>query len=542
MPKNAAASCASPENSLAALRHILHELSPGAPLEESLGGLLKALSKQMGYLRVFLAILDPEAENLRLSLSHSPTRFVPATYTPGKGVVGQVYETGKPCIIPKLSENSEFLNKAFGRSQEELESLAFICVPIVSQRLGVAEVLGTLSADLPVQGGEFLEQHREFLEVVADLIANQVAQLQEEMALHKHLLAQGMVPPGLDSPPPKDFVAASKSMRMVLRQARQVAPSRATVLLRGESGTGKELLAEAIHQGSPRHDKPLIKLNCAALPSELVESELFGHQKGAFTGAVQTKRGLFEVAHNGTLFLDEIGELSLDAQAKVLRAIQEKEIQRVGGEQTLSVDVRLICATHQPLEELLTQGRFREDLFYRLNVIPVHLPPLRERGDDIMTLAEHFLVNFCREKDRKTLGVAPQARALLMAYAWPGNVRELENFMERLSILCEGSQVTPDDLPEKIRRNVALPVEQPAGEETAAPAVPAGPPVFQWPVLQDLRDKSMGLKEFLDEVEERLLQEALKEASGVKNQAAELLGIKRTTLIEKLKKRNLLDA
>jgi Nif-specific regulatory protein len=446
MPKNAA-SCASPENSLAALRHILHELSPGAPLEESLGGLLKALSKQMGYLRVFLAILDPEAENLRLSLSHSPTRFVPATYTPGKGVVGQVYETGKPCIIPKLSENSEFLNKAFGRSQEELESLAFICVPVVSQRLGVAEVLGTLSADLPVQGGESLEQHREFLEVVADLIANQVAQLQEEMALHKHLLAQGMVPPGLDSPPPKNFVAASKSMRMVLRQARQVAPSRATVLLRGESGTGKELLAEAIHQGSPRHDKPLIKLNCAALPSELVESELFGHQKGAFTGAVQTKRGLFEVAHNGTLFLDEIGELSLDAQAKVLRAIQEKEIQRVGGEQTLSVDVRLICATHQPLEELLTQGRFREDLFYRINVFPVFIPALRERREDILPLCEHFLQDFAREYGKSIKRISTPAIELLTMYHWPGNVRELRNCVERAVLICEEEVIRTYHLP-----------------------------------------------------------------------------------------------
>mgnify|MGYP001477471035 CR=1 FL=1 len=338
------------------------------------------------------------------------------------------------------------------------------------------------------------------------------------------------------------IIGTSPALREVYKILEKVAPTDSTVLVTGESGTGKELLVRALHRNSRRHEKPFVPINCGAIPKELLESELFGHEKGAFTHAIRSRPGRFELADGGTLFLDEIGEMDLSLQVKILRALQEKEIERVGGTSTKRVDVRVVAATNRDLEADVAAGRFREDLFYRLNVIPVHLPPLRERGDDIMTLAEHFLVNFCREKDRKTLGVAPQARALLMAYAWPGNVRELENFMERLSILCEGSQVTPDDLPEKIRRNVALPVEQPAGEEAAAPAVPAGPPVFQWPVLQDLRDKSMGLKEFLDEVEERLLQEALKEASGVKNQAAELLGIKRTTLIEKLKKRNLLDA
>ena len=446
MPKNEAL-CSGPEGLLGSLRIILKELSPGSPLDESLGGLLKVLARQMGYVRVFLAIMDPESENLRLSLSHSPTRSIPATYTPGKGVVGQVYETGKPVIVPRLSENSEFLNKAFGRSQEELESLAFLSVPVITSRRGGREILGALSADLPVQSEQSLERQLEFLQVVADLIANQVAQLQEEMALHKHLMAQGMVPSGQDAAPPKDFVAASKSMRVVLRQARQVAPSRATVLLRGESGTGKELLAEAIHQGSPRHDKPLIKLNCAALPSELVESELFGHQKGAFTGAVQTKRGLFEVAHGGTLFLDEIGELSLDAQAKVLRAIQEREIQRVGGEQTLSVDVRLICATHQNLEDLLTKGLFREDLFYRINVFPVFIPALRERREDILPLAEHFLGSFAKEYGKSIKRISTPAIELLTMYHWPGNVRELSNCVERAVLLCEEEVIRTYHLP-----------------------------------------------------------------------------------------------
>ncbi len=506
MPKYEAL-CSGPEGLLGSLRIILKELAPGSPLDESLGGLLKVLSKQMGYVRVFLAIMDPESENLRLSLAHSPTRSIPATYTPGKGVVGQVYETGKPIIVPRLSEHGEFLNKAFGRSQEELESLAFLSVPVISSRRGGHEVLGALSADLPVQPEESLERHREFLEVVSDLIANQVAQLQEEMALHKHLMAQGMVSGGMDSPLPKNFVAASKSMRVVLRQGRQVAPSRATVLLRGESGTGKELLAEAIHQGSPRHDKLLIKLNCAALPSELVESELFGHQKGAFTGAVQTKRGLFEVAHNGTLFLDEIGELSLDAQAKVLRAIQEKEIQRVGGEQTLSVDVRLICATHQNLEDLLSKGGFREDLFYRINVFPIFIPALRERREDILPLAEHFLAGFAKEYGKSIKRISTPAIELLTMYHWPGNVRELRNCLERAVLLCE----------EEVIRTYHLP-----------------------PTLQTADSSATGINlsfgEAVDKFEQELLVDSLKKTRGNMLQSARDLRVSYRIINYKVKK------
>ncbi len=234
---------------------------------------------------------------------------------------------------------------------------------------------------------------------------------------------------------------------MVLNQAHQVAPSRATVLLRGESGTGKELLAEAIHSGSPRCEETLIKLNCAALPADLVESELFGYQKGAFTGAMQNKRGLFEVANQGTLFLDEIGELSLDAQAKVLRAIQEKEIQRVGGEQTIPVDVRLICATHQPLEKLLTQGRFREDLYYRINVFPIFIPSLKERREDILPLAERFLEDFSKEYGKEIKRISTPAIDLLNMYHWPGNVRELKNCIERSVLICEEEVIRTYHLP-----------------------------------------------------------------------------------------------
>jgi len=331
------------------------------------------------------------------------------------------------------------------------------------------------------------------------------------------------------------IIGSSPALREVYKILEKVAPTDSTVLVTGESGTGKELLVRALHKNSKRHSQPFVPINCGAIPRELLESELFGHEKGAFTHAIRSRPGRFELADGGTIFLDEIGEMDLSLQVKILRALQEKEIERVGGTSTKKVDVRVVAATNRDLEIEVAAGRFREDLFYRLNVIPLHLPPLRERGEDVMALAEHFLCGFCKTRERKLMTLGAQAKAMLAGYSWPGNVRELENFMERLSILCEGPQVTPEDLPEKIQRAAGL-------EPKAAPqAESAAPQGFRWPELKDMRDKAQGLKEFLDEIEERLLHEALAEAAGVKNQAAELLGIKRTTLIEKLKKRNLLD-
>ena len=492
---------------LAALRRVIDELAPQAPLEESLNGLLETLANDMGYVRAFLAIMEPDAEALRLSLTYSPAKSGEVTYTPGQGIIGQVVASGKASIVPRMSEDSGFLNKAFGRSSEELAKLSFICIPIISRHKQEHEILGALSVDTLIAPSEELEMHREFLEVIAAMIANQVAQLQEEIAIQSHLLAQGMVLGGNDAMPPENFVAASKSMRLVLRQARQVAPSRATVLLRGESGTGKELMAEAIHSASPRKDKPLIKLNCAALPSELVESELFGHQKGAFTGAFQTKRGLFEVANHGTLFLDEIGELSLDAQAKVLRAIQEKEIQRVGGEQAITVDVRLITATHQHLEDLLTKGLFREDLYYRINVFPVFIPPLRERREDVLPLAEHFLAHFSSEYGKNIKRISTPAIELLSMYHWPGNARELRNCVERAVLVCE----------EEVIRTYHLPPTLQTAESSAT-------------------ETNLSFGEAVAKFEQELLVDSLKKTRGNMLQAARDLRVSYRIVNYKVKK------
>ncbi len=327
------------------------------------------------------------------------------------------------------------------------------------------------------------------------------------------------------------IIGGSPALLEVYRVLLKVAPTDSTVLVTGESGTGKELLVRALHRNSRRKDRPFVPINCGAIPKELLESELFGHEKGAFTHAIRSRPGRFELADGGTLFLDEIGDMDLSLQVKILRALQEKEIERVGGSQIKKVDVRVVAATNRDLEKDVAAGKFREDLFYRLNVIPLHLPPLRERGEDTLQLAEFFLQRFCSDKQRPRLRFRDKARDMILAYSWPGNVRELENFMERLSILCDAEQVAPEDLPEKIWREVG---EDPPKREIPAALRPAG---FAWPTLRDMRDKEMGLKEFLDDIEQRLLEEALQEADGVKNQAAEILGIKRTTLIEKLKKR-----
>lgn len=331
------------------------------------------------------------------------------------------------------------------------------------------------------------------------------------------------------------IIGDSPALAEVFKVLEKVAPTDSTVLVTGESGTGKELLVRALHQNSARRTGPFVPINCGAIPKELLESELFGHEKGAFTHAIRTRPGRFELADTGTIFLDEIGEMDLSLQVKILRALQEKEIERVGGTTIKKVDVRVVAATNRDLEDEVKAGRFREDLFYRLNVIPLHLPPLRERGNDILLLADHFLNSHCEAKCRKQLGIAEKAKEMLLTYTWPGNVRELENFMERLSILCEGDQVDPEDIPDKIFHDIG---EKPL--KRVVETVPMRPAGFDWPTLKDMKDKDLKLKDFLEAIEGRLLAEALEKADGVKNKAAELVGIKRTTLIEKLKKRGLL--
>jgi Nif-specific regulatory protein len=490
------------------LREILDQMQPDVHLETSLKAVLQALSHNLGYVRNFLAIYDSETRSLKLSLTHGPQKPSQVSYGEGQGVTGQVLSKGEAIIVPVIGEHPDFLNWAFGRGKEEMDTLAFICVPVVQEggENKEREILGVLSVDLPTAPMQVLQTHCRFLEVVARIIAHRVARLQEDMARQQHFLEQGLAvyDPGFS---PKNIVHASKSMRLVLQQISQVAPSRATVLLRGESGTGKELLAEAIHTASPRAGQPLIRLNCAALPAELVESELFGHEKGAFTGAVQSKKGRFELAHQGTLFLDEIGELSLDAQAKVLRAIQEKEIQRLGSEQTIIVDTRLVCATNRPLEDLIAAGQFREDLFYRINVFPIYVQPLRERREDILPMAEHFLSAYAKEYGKEIKRISTPALDLLTQYHWPGNARELRNCLERAVLLCT----------EEVIRTYHLPPTLQTAESSAT-------------------DMDLSFGEAVAKFEQEIIVDALKKARGNMLQAARELRISYRIVNYKIKK------
>ncbi|MCH5276771.1 MAG: sigma 54-interacting transcriptional regulator [Desulfovibrionaceae bacterium] len=515
---------------LETLCRVTEGLSPRRPFQGALREMLAALAEHLHFQRPHIVVLDPESGNLRLSLAYGREAgdqgAADAAYAPGTGVTGQVFSSGSACIVERMADHPEFRNRLFGRSRQEMENLAFLCVPVRSgsgygsgalpssgqgpargeDAAGdAAEIIGTLSADTPLAPPAVLRLRCRFLEAVALLVGRQVAYLQEEMA-RQHFQSES---DSVELPDMPTIVSVSKSMRGVLAQAAKVGPSRATALLRGESGTGKELLAEAIHRFSPRRDKPFVRLNCAALPADLVEGELFGWNRGAFTGARDHHRGLFEQADTGTLFLDEIGDLSLPAQAKVLRAIQDREIRNLGGERSVPVDVRLICATHQPLEQLVEEGRFRADLYYRINVFPMFIPPLRERRDDILPLCDYFLGIFAAEYKRPVRRVSTPAIDLLLQYHWPGNIRELKNVLERAVLVCDEAVIRAHHL--------SLSLQTAGSSDT----------------LDALR---LGFTETVAKVEQELLVDALKHARGNIHQAARDLRVTYRIFQYKLKK------
>ena len=320
------------------------------------------------------------------------------------------------------------------------------------------------------------------------------------------------------------IIGEDPKLRQVSQQLHRAAATDATVLLEGESGTGKELFARALHALSPRADGPFVAINCAAIPETLLETELFGHEKGAFTGASARKPGRFEIAHRGTLFLDEIGDLPLALQAKILRALEEKRFERVGGTQSLHVDVRVVAATNRNLKVRVAERQFREDLFFRLSVFPIQIPPLRERSGDVVILARHFVDRFCRDLNKKTLVLSPAALTDLTTYAWPGNVRELQNCIERAVILCDGDTIQP--------RHLNLSFRQP----------PAGPVTSPWDQIDLSGTLGDALRRVTTEVEHRKIEQALRDASGNKQRAADLLQVSYKTLLQKLKEHGVEDA
>jgi DNA-binding NtrC family response regulator len=317
------------------------------------------------------------------------------------------------------------------------------------------------------------------------------------------------------------LIGFSDAMKRVFDMIEKVSDSDSTVVISGESGTGKELVARAIHYNSHRRQSPLVPVNCGAIPEELLESELFGHERGAFTGAIRNRLGRFELAQEGTIFLDEIADMSPSLQVKLLRVIQERQFERIGGIKTIEADVRIIAATNQDLEQAVMDKKFREDLFYRINVIPIHIPPLRQRGSDIVILTDYFLTKFNESKRKNVTGLTPEVIDIFMKYTWPGNVRELENLIEMLVVMKEDGVIAINDLPSRLHRSNN------------------GEAIFNG--IIDMPDEGLNFNHMVEQFEKNLLLKALKKTGGVKNRAAKLLNLNRTTLVEKLKRYGLSD-
>ncbi len=419
-------------------------LSASLDIERTFRAALNVLTAHLDLPRAMIVMRDTDEHTLcvhsSVGLSREQARR--GHWQHGEGVIGHVVASGMPAVVPDVGQAAEFIDRTGAFSAQADHMMAFVVVPLKTDK----GVVGALAAQREVQGGARLSDDQRILTMVASLLA-QAAQLHGAVRDEHQRLQQATtrLQKALKRPPSGRYtldnvVGDSKPMQQVFVEVHQAAPSRATVLLRGESGTGKEAVARAIHFLSPRKDAAFIKVNCAALTESLLESELFGHEKGAFTGAIGERKGRFEMAHGGTLFLDEIGDISPAFQAKLLRVLQEREFERVGGTKAVKVDVRLVCATNRDLEKMVQRGEYRADLYYRINVVSIFLPPLRERRADIPALVAHFMERYNKE-NRRQLTVSPDAMKVLTSCYWPGNVRELENCIERTATMVQGDAI-----------------------------------------------------------------------------------------------------
>ena len=454
---------------LACLYEITRNLASAAHLQDCLEKVVTILADMKGMENGTVTIVNPVSRELEIEVAHGITAEARrrGKYKLGEGITGRVVATGEPIIVPQIGEEPLFLNRTRTRGDEQKRKSSFLCVPIKAGN----QSIGALSIDrVYEQGfGTQSEQDLRFLTVVSGLISQTVQRVQavneEKEALHREnlqlkreLSAKNRI---------KEIIGNSSRMQEVYEMVHRVADSNATVLLRGESGTGKTLVAKALHYNSGRSEGPFIVVNCSALPETLLESELFGHEKGAFTGANERKKGRFEQAEGGTLFLDEIGEISPAVQVKLLNVIQERTFQRLGGTKILKSNIRLVAATNRNLEAAVQEGHFREDLYYRLNVFPVYLPPLRERRTDILLLAEFFLDKYSRENNKKIERISTSAIDLLIQYHWPGNVRELQNCMERAVLICDGNTIKSIHLPPTLQSSETVDSDNPLSLATA---------------------------------------------------------------------------
>jgi len=473
------------------LVEINRAISRNLNLQESLRATLKILQESYNVRGSAIYLMDELDSSLGIA---SSVNYHPQSkkFKSGEGIIGQIVETGKPVIIPRISKESQYTDEISAWVGEDGRERSFFGVPIILDYTS----LGALVIILSYTANRDYDMTLSFLSLVASALLQPI-RVQKMLALERKRLIDENV--ALKSKLQEEFsfyniIGTSHEMREVFEQVARVAATDTTILIRGESGTGKELVAKAIHYNSARNDKPFIRVNCAAIPENLIESEFFGFEKGAFTGAVKPKKGRFELADKGTIFLDEVGDLSLMTQIKLLRVLQEQEFERVGGTETIKVDVRIIAATNQDLEELMGRGEFRDDLYYRLNVFSIFLPPLRDRKTDILLLADHFMLKYGRKHRKPVKRISTPAIDMLMRYHWPGNVRELENCIERSVLVCEDQVIHSYHLP---------PTLQTAESSNTTPR--------------------MSLDEAVASYEKELIQDALKSTNGNKAKAARLL-------------------
>jgi Nif-specific regulatory protein len=490
---------------LTALLEICKVLNSSFNLIDNLNTALKLLSDYLDMQRGTVTLYDKTAGELRIvaAFGLTPEQMARGRYKVGEGIVGRVFETGEPIIVPNIGKEPLFLNRTGARIDKN--NISFLCVPIKLNE----EILGVLSVDRIFDESISFEEDLRVLGVVSVLIAQAIKLYEtfEKERSRREELEQEIK----ERYQFHNLVFRSQAMREIVKTCIKVAKTRSTVLIRGESGTGKELLAKAIHMNSDRSDKPFVAINCAAIPETLLEAELFGFEKGAFTSAFAAKPGKIELAHGGTLFLDEVGDMPLSLQVKLLRFLQDQTIERLGSTKPIKVDVRVICATNRPLEKLIQEGKFREDLYFRLNVVPIFIPPLRERKEDIPVLVEHFLKRF-NELHQKRVRLSPKTMNILLEYPFPGNIRELENLIERLVLLAEGEVIEPKDLPFEM---------------------------FEEDVCKRVQDTQKPFRETLQDLEKDRILKALIECNFNQSKAAKKLGYTRRQLSYRIEKYNL---
>ncbi|HEY3092294.1 MAG TPA: sigma 54-interacting transcriptional regulator [Vicinamibacterales bacterium] len=476
---------------LSTLLEVSQALSGTLNLKSSMQRVLQIVIRHHGVVRGMVTLLR-EGELHVEAIEGFDDRARSLSYKLGEGITGQVGQSGKPIVVPRVSKEPEFLNRMPRRADLARNELSFICVPIIVQRATV----GTLAVDLKFKAERDYESSVKFFGIVSSMIA-QALNVQRLVEEERRRLVDENTHLRQELRERYDFsniIGTSGPTRQMYEQVAQVAQTNTTVLIRGESGTGKELIAHAIHYNSLRAKKPFVKVSCAALPDTLIESELFGYEKGAFTGANARKKGRFELAEGGTIFLDEIGDINASTQVKLLRVLQEREFERLGGTESVRVNVRVIAATNKDMEKAIAEGTFREDLYYRLNVFTIFVPPLRERKADLLLLADHFLEKFSREHGKVIKRISTPAIDMLMSYHWPGNVRELENALERSVLVCDGQVIHGHHLPPTLQTADA------SGTVTR-----------------------VSLKDAVEGFERDLIQDALKTTRGNRAKAARLL-------------------